>query len=151
MKSITFIAFFLLAAGSANADSHETQAPSDTLLPLSKSSKMAKKGGGKSSKGIKGTKSSKSTTSSPTADGNNLDWLSGQWWLCDERQTRLMNNVKYRNITSTTECSKIFGFKITSLTDDNMNFKRTDGNATPMGKDRDQRSLRPGAVSLNPK
>jgi len=37
-------------------------------------------------------------------------------------QTRL-NNINDRFLTSTKPCSDIFGFNITSLTDDNMNFK----------------------------
>ena len=55
------------------------------------------------------------------ASNKKLDWLSGEWFLCDETQTRLANND--RILTTSTECSDIFGFNITSLTDDNMNFK----------------------------
>ena len=60
----------------------------------------------------------------PFATNNKqLDWLQGEWFLCDERQTRLLNNIDDRFLTLTTACSDIFGFNITSLTDDNMNFK----------------------------
>ena len=57
-----------------------------------------------------------------TTNNKQLDWLQGEWFLCDERQTRLLNNINDRFLTSTTTCSDIFGFNIT-LTDDNMNFK----------------------------
>lgn len=40
--------------------------------------------------------------------------------MCNERQTRLVRNNNF--FDQTTKCSDIYGFNITSLTDDNTNF-----------------------------